>query len=158
MARTAHTPDFLHLHANAHRRLRNLETGVHPLASETAVPDTIPPTALTITNPHFRSAFSFDPAPSIPRWQRRIGVVTMLGGVEPVTNWAALGTEETVGTLPAAARPLGELIFNGALLAYPWVCQYRVKPTGEISILKPAGVSGTSGAPVKFEGANWTTN
>ena len=156
MAGTSRRVDFLHLHANVSRRVRNLETGVHPTSSDPAYADVIPPTDITITNPNLNTYMAGTGAALSPQWQRRFGVVTMLGGTQPTPNWAALGAEETLGVLPAAARPLADMIFNGAMRGTPYVCQFRVQVDGTVSILKPAGAAGTEG--VRFEGANWTND
>lgn len=152
MPRTAKTLDFLDLHSNIHRRVRNLETGVHPTALETGYADTVPPQPIAYTG-------AWEPLGALaaqqvyPYWQRRFGVVTLLGGFEPAgLDWTGIAAEEPFATLPAGARPVSDLLLLLPATAGPYFVQLRAGADGHMVVLKPAADAGQ----VRLEGANWT--
>ena len=124
------TPDFLHRHANVFRRVRNLETGVHPTNGELSYYDTYAPTGFAI-----RAASHWRANPTnAPRWQRRTGLVLLSGGVYSDTG-ATILDDEWIATLPAPARPVQVQTIEVAADDSPYRCRVRVFPDGKMHLL-----------------------
>lgn len=167
MPRSSRHFDYIDVHAGLHRRVSNLETGVHPTASEIVYvesAETILPVDIVATNPKWTAYTSAGSFPAMPKWQRHAGVVTLLGGlyfaeISPTApgtryTWADVADEEKWGELPPEARPRHDLYVNVALLAYPGNAVLHVQENGDLSIINPhpADLS----APCRLEGASWT--
>lgn len=153
MSQMARTPDFLYRHANLTRRIRDLETGVHPTTSDNAYFDEIDPTPIEVNdgsvwevsdNPVFYAA---------PYWQRRAGTI-MLSGV--IIAESDTSGESVVGTLPSTARPRREMIQQAALTSDPYRASVRITVGGQLSVLPQAGEI-LAGTALFLDGLNWTT-
>src|SRR4051794_27860497 len=103
MAELPRSPDFLRVTASNARRLRNLETGVHPTGVNLEYYDSYPEAVIPLRSGWMR--YEEGTAFATPFWQRRVGIVSLFGGVMPTPNWAGKGTLSIVGDLPEAARP-----------------------------------------------------
>ena len=147
--------DYIDEHGHIARRVSNLETGVHPVSADNAYANAVPPTNIILISPwqQFRGSAA-DPA--TPKWQRRFGVVTLMGGVEPSgVDWSAIPADSKCGDLPTGARPLSELVFLVAGIPAPFYGTLRVQTDGGIYVIKPPGAL-PSGFGLRFDGANWT--
>jgi hypothetical protein len=161
MSRSARQLDFLHLHTNAVRRVRNLETGVHPLPADVDYTDSIPLTlfpkdplagsaALTITGS------GAPDADARPHYQKRSGIASLTGYVTVNPLHAdIIDTDGALyGTLPEAlwpARTHATLCFADAA---PWVARVLVTSTGQLRFY-PGGLTATT--PVYLDGFAWPT-
>ena len=97
--------DYLHIHDNVRRRVRNLEVGVHPTGSNLRYYDSFGPTPITLISPGttYWQADTW-------RWQRRVGIVTMTGGLDRKSGSPAWSGNVKIGVLPAEARPQTDLV------------------------------------------------
>lgn len=159
MSELTRNPDFLKITASTTKRVRNLETGVHPTSSELNYYDTYYPRAIDMEGP-----FAILPAGAglhTPKWQRRVGVVTLMGAFYGSPNWGAVGATEKFGELPAEARPNAELFLRFPMSNVPYFCFVTVQTDGDLILHKPPGVNEVSSganAPVWLNSNTWTVN
>jgi hypothetical protein len=150
--------DYLYLYQNVSRRVSNLETGVHPVRSESGYGDTYNPTLVTVTSSLLVPAFQ-GVTDLRWRWQRAMGIVSMVGAVELTTHTHGdLPASEIVGTLPSPARPQQPLRLRGSLTVAPWSFTFTVGTDGVVTITKPDGPAAGTKYQMYFEGSSWTVN
>lgn len=155
------TADYLTNHIGMENRVSNLETGVHPTTSDV---DYFDSTVWTMINRS--SGFSYWVTGLVqrdPYWRKRVGIVSLRGGVQPQgsswPNWDedASGQEYVeVATLPVAARPVTTMRFLVALTDAPYVADLEVTTDGKINVLKGIFDGSTPGrVGVVFDGVMW---
>lgn len=153
--RSARQLDFLHLHANAIRRLRNLETGVHPLPADVDYTDSVPLT-LFPKAPGGSGALTAAPAPDdSPHYQKRSGIASLTGYVTANPAHPDMDADGALyNTLPEPlwpARTLAGLCYADSA---PWVARVLVTSTGELRFY-PNGLTGPT--TVHLDGFTWPT-
>ena len=136
--------DFLDLHDNVARRVRRLETGVHPLRSDADWYDSIPP---TLFPPDPGSAAGLSPDSTgggvrHPRYQKRSGIGSLMGRCQATTT-SLTGTDGGLyGILPDAMCPTdrnSDLVFATAA---PYTLIIIVEPDGQVRVKAPvAGIT-----------------
>src|SRR3954465_1923964 len=130
------TVDFLDNHHSSERRVRALETGVHPTGSDIVYVEALLPTNIPVSS-GFRPWAWSSTYPAFPQWQRHNGVVTLLGGIEPASSWGAVPEESVVGVLPSPARPRTDLYVVGAMTSAPGHATLHILTDGTISVINP---------------------
>jgi len=148
--------DYLHMHDNVRRRVRNLETGVHPTGSHLRYYDSFGPTNIDLSSaasPIFQ-IFTYW------RWQRRVGIVTMSGGFAKKSGGAAWTDDVKIGTLPAEGRPMTDLqvlvpVTNPGTAGKSHA-QVTIETNGDMTLLHQGGWSAVPS--IRFEGPTWSVN
>lgn len=157
----ARNPDYLVRRINVEDRVRNLETGVHPTASDLNFFDTIDFTLLPVVGGAGWEYYSPGVSNFPVGYQKRVGTVAMSGQLEKLDTNVAF-TEQTVFSLPVEIRPLTDLQFVVGLDNYsPFYTTVKVYKNGDVTIYKGTQVwtpDGVSAPVVHFEGPNWLTD
>ena len=157
MAEMTRSPDFLRITASTTRRVRNLETGVHPTGTELRYYDSFGPTAVVITNPRFQHMAGGQGWV----WLRRIGIVAMGGAIQGDPNnrpIADFGAEEVVARLPVEARPLVGISGIVAMTNAPFYARITVDADGYVTVYRAADWGGLNYPQIHFEGPTWAVN
>jgi hypothetical protein len=151
------TVDYLKSHDNLGRRVRNLETGVHPTTADITYWDDTSWALLELTDDFDHAREGLIDLPLM--WRRRLGIVHLRGGVEPATDavWADIPAEGIlVTTLPEDARPLQDTrLLATAIAKAPYVTPAKIKKDGEL-ILYAGLVEPPYEDTVSFAGQSWT--
>ena len=151
---TAQRYDFIDHHASMARRVRNLETGVHPLRSQVDWRESIPPTKFPVTggvtglNPNTSLDVQF------PRYQKRSGIGSLMGTCQYISDYLLADEGGLYGVLPVDLRPTArnaDLVFNSRT---PFTMLVIVQPSGQVRI--KAVVPGQSGT-FWFDGVTFPT-
>jgi hypothetical protein len=152
------TVDYLKSHDSLGRRVRNLETGVHPTTADIRYWDDTNWELLTLTEDFDHAREGLIDLPLM--WRRRLGIVHLRGGVEPAESgtWASIPAEGIlVTTLPADARPLEDTRLLATVVSQaPYVTPAKIKKNGEL-LLYAGQVDAPYQDTVAFTGQSWTT-
>jgi len=153
MAELARNSDYLKITASTARRVRNLETGVHPTGSELRYYDSFGPTAVVITNS------KFEPMTAGWVWLRRIGIVAMGGAIQRSGSQtlADFDAEEVLARLPPEARPIVDISGIVAMTSFPFYARITVDEDGYVTVYKGSDWSGLF-PQIHFEGPTWAVN
>jgi hypothetical protein len=140
-------PDFVRSHDDVLRRVRNLETGVHPSGVDVTIYADVARTVLTdessLFSPTTSGALSLG-----PYYQKRAGSVSIAGQVTGTIRDIPAGGEK-YGTLPVGVRPAQEETFvkmaliisaDGTTVSYHPVL-IKVKTNGELLIVNEFGIA-----------------
>jgi hypothetical protein len=153
VAELSRTPDFLRAHRDVGRRVRNLETGVHTTTANVDYFDSVIWTSLTILPSSGYSAQRDGLiADNPPMWRKRVGIVSMRGGVDAYDP-AMPPDGRLLFQFPAAARPDVTMRFQVQIRAAPYVTTLEVRANGEARLFKD-GWDGER-ADIMFDGVTW---
>jgi hypothetical protein len=140
----ARQSDLLDLHDNVARRVRNLETGVHPLRSEADYADSIPPTLFDGGSANLHHSPIATQA-DWPRYQKRSGIGSLTGQIQITDPHAgSMSGGELWGTLPAAIRPTATHTYIVAATSSPGFTTVTVAADGDVRINPGALPAGTT--------------
>ncbi len=159
MAPVGRKRDQIDLFDNVTRRVRNLETGVHPVGSDLQYYDTIDPTLIDFDNAKIETSPS-GTTDTRPRWLRRVGITQLIGEFRMHSGYTTddLDPEETLATLPPQARPLVDLLFRGGLSVAPFFYHYRVQADGDLVLLAPSSPTDTTPDFFSLSGSSYPVN
>lgn len=156
----ARQTDLLDLHDNVTRRVRNLETGVHPLRSEADYADSVPPTVfpkdsgssslLSTSTASVTSSSRF-------QYQKRSGIAALIGWVQISDPQAADAQDANGalwGTLPESLRPSIDRFLTAAADTAPGLTYVLVRADGQVRFF--GGQLGET-ATVFCDGLVWPT-
>lgn len=153
----ARRADLLDLHENVTRRVRNLETGVHPLRADIEYANSILPTLFPKAAGGSAAVNPGGSSPDQrPYYQKRSGVGSLMGWV--ILNGPHADAQDDdgalYGILPAAMRPTR----SHSMLCYaneaPWVARISVRESGEVRFW---GLTLPASTDVSIEGFSWPT-
>lgn len=124
--------DIVQRHDNVVRRVTALETGAHPTGSYTEYFDSIPRTDITIL-----AASDWHAGAGTPRWQRRIGIVSLEGEIDPDGGDAgSAAAEDVIASLPDEARPAISQMITVAASTPPYVARVKVDKNGDVTLYR----------------------
>lgn len=156
MSRSARQLDILHLHANVARRVRNLETGVHPLPADVDYTDSVPLTLFPKDAGGSGALTVVGAADTRPHYQKRSGIASLTGLV--IVNPAHADIIDSdgalYGTLPQTLWPTRAEAHLCYAETAPWVARVLVTSTGQLRFY-PGGLTTTAG--VYLDGFTWPT-
>jgi len=154
MAEMTRSPDYLRITASTARRVRNLETGVHPTSSGLNYYDTFGPAPFPNSEDPVWSLTSIQTGPG---WQRRMGIVQTFGFL--AGQWNASDDEHFICRLPPEARPRVPVnVMAPMTAAEPYFAFIRVDTGGFFYLGKPPNATLGVTCNVYLTGVSWSVN
>lgn len=152
MPRHPRALDFVDQQIDLRERVRNLETGVHPVRALANFYASTPLATIprdTLANSGILSSSDGGTA----RWMKRSGYILLVGGLQLDGPTASGGTRW--GFMPVNARPALTLRLSAAATEAPYRAWVIIHPDGELLIDGSGLPTGISGAIVSLDGLGW---
>lgn len=145
---------------NLERRVRNMETGVHPTGSQFEYYDTVLPTLVVIPDNPYWEGLAQGVHPMPPQWQKRVGQVSLIGGYKTKVGVDALTVpnDVVVGLLPEEARPLQQIIGWVTYYQAPYLGRVTIETDGSIKVAAPSSTFTVSFLEFRLESIGYTAN
>lgn len=139
MATHSRNPDFIQRHARLDRRIRDLETGVHPVSADNDFAGDWPLTLIEPAEPggpvqgHWPGGADY--LDNRPRWRKRAGIA-MLSGTLTITDptLAAVEAGKVYGSIPTAGRPATDMTFWATADHAPYITTVTVGEDGALTV------------------------
>jgi len=153
MAELTRSPDYLRITASTARRVRNLETGVHPTSSGLNYYDTFGPIQFDFVD---GAEFTSPSLAERAGWQRRMGIVQTFGMLRG--TWGP-DASEYVSKLPPEARP--RLPVHGVVPmtnSPPYIAFVLVETNGDFFLEKAFGTTEGIIVNMHLTSLSWAVN
>lgn len=147
--------DFISHHVRLTQRVRDLETGVHPVSARYSFGSSVEPTVI-VQEPGTGTWVAVSASTAGLRWRKRMGIASLMGGYQLVAGGAGTfpAAGVIVGHVPNGSRPSVDMSYRAAAIQAPYSARVDVRADGAIVAYRDASM-GAGDVTVRVDSVQW---